>query len=72
MVKVGDIVCLGRKERVEPKGVGGEVKDVLKIDEGVGKEPAGGIEIEAKVMCKFMPLTKDIGWASKSFLRRLL
>ena len=71
VVKVGEIECSGRKERVIPKGDEGVVKGAMKIDEGLGKEPGSDIEIEAKVMCKFMPFKEDIAWASKSILAKL-
>lgn len=35
------------------------------------KELVNGADVEKKVMCKFMPFTDDITWASKSILARL-
>jgi len=42
-----------------------------KIDDGGGKEPVLDLGSEAKVLCKFMPLTEDITWASKSIIAKL-
>ena len=71
VVKVGEIECSGRKEKLVLKGVEGEVKGAVMVDKEVGMEPVGDTEAEAKVTCKFMQLQEDIAWASKSTLAKL-